>query len=136
MDYKRKKKNEKSHCLECGGHLDYGRADRKFCSDQCRYKFNNEQLKDSRAYKRRLMNTLTNNYSILDKLLKADVASIDLVEAMNLGFVPGIVTSYHKVRGHDEFSCFDIKFIMTSSRIFGITKISLNLQVTASGKRE
>lgn len=46
-----------------------------------------------------------------------------------MGFVPGMVTSYQRVGKHDEFCCFDIKFIMTKMRIYSISKLE-NVSVT------
>ena len=82
-------------------------------------------------FKRRVLRTLSRNYEILDGLVKADVESIDIIDIVALGFVPDIVTSYHKIRSHQEYCCFDIKYIMTASRICSISKIqnvSLTLQ--------
>jgi hypothetical protein len=75
------------------------------------------------------MKALSGNYDILDSLVKAGVTSMDLFDLVNLGFVLDAVTSHRKVRHHDEYACFDIKYVLTPSRISGITKISLNLQV-------
>ena len=78
---------------------------------------------------------LTRNYEILDNLLKADVDAVDLFDLEGLGFIPGVVTSYRKVNRHDEYTCFDIKYIMTPTRVSCIKKISLNLQVRKNIKR-
>ena len=72
---------------------------------------------------------LTRNYEILDNLLKTDVDAVDLFDLEGLGFIPGVVTSYRKVNRHDEYTCFDIKYIMTPTRVSCIKKISLNLRV-------
>ena len=77
---------------------------------------------------------LTRNYEILDNLLKTDVDAVDLFDLEGLGFIPGVVTSYRKVNRHDEYTCFDIKYIMTPTRVSGIKKISLNLQVRKNNK--
>ena len=121
-------------CLECGHKIRYGRTDKKFCCDKCRTKHNNAQMKAGRAYRRRVMNALSGNYDILDSLVKAGITSMDLFELVNLGFAMDAVTSHRKVRHHDEYACFDIKYVMTPSRISGITKISLNLQVNTKKK--
>ena len=76
------------------------------------------------------MRALEGNYDILDRLHGSGITSMDLFELVNLGFVLDMVTSHRKVRHHDEYACFDIKYIMTPTRISGITKISLNLRVT------
>ena len=71
---------------------------------------------------------LSRNYEILDNLLKSDVKAVDLFDLEGLGFIPGVVTSYRKVNKHDEYTCFDIKYIMTPTRVASIKKISLNLR--------
>ena len=40
-------------CLECGTKL-MGRADKKFCNDQCRNSYNNNINKDANEYVRRV----------------------------------------------------------------------------------
>lgn len=122
-------------CLECGHKIKYGRADKKFCCDSCRNRYNNAQIKAGRAYKRRVMKAISENYEILDHLVKAGVTSVDLFELVNLGFTLDAVTSHRKVKCHDEYACFDIKYIMTPTRISGIMKISLNLQVATKVKK-
>lgn len=121
-------------CLECGDRIRYGRTDKKFCCDGCRVKYNNEQVRSSRVYRRRVLGALSRNYEILDNLLRADVGSVDLLELEGLGFSPGVMTSHHKVNRHDEYTCFDIKYIMTPTRICSIKKISLNLHVGKTSK--
>jgi len=121
-------------CLECGHKIRYGRTDKKFCCESCRTRYNNAQIKAGRAYRRRIMKAIAGNYDILDRLLRAGVTSVDLFEIVNLGFALDVMTSHRKVRRHDECACFDIKYIMTPSRISGITKISLNLQVSTKKK--
>lgn len=121
-------------CMECGHKIKYGRTDKKFCCDKCRNKYNNAQTRAGRAYRRRVMNAISGNYDILDNLLRTGITAIDLFELVNLGFVIEAVTSHRRMRHHDEYACFDIKYKMTPSRISGITKISLNLQVSTKVK--
>lgn len=122
-------------CLECGDKIRYGRADKKFCCESCRSKYNNEQVRSGRIYRRRVMGALARNYEILDNLVKSNVDSADLYDLEGLGFSPGVVTSHRKVNRHDEYSCFDIKYIMTPSRLSSIKKISLNLQVGKKNRK-
>ena len=81
------------------------------------------------------MGALSRNYEILDNLIRSDIEAVDLMELEGLGFSPGVITSHHKVNRHDEYTCFDIKYIMTPTRISGIKKISLNLHVRKTSKR-
>lgn len=122
-------------CLECGDKIRYGRTDKKFCCDGCRMKYHHEQVKSSKMYRRRILAILTRNYDILENLLKSEVTAVDLFDLEGLGFIPGVVTSYRKVNKHDEYTCFDIKYIMTPSRVTSIKKISLNLRDRKNTKR-
>ena len=81
------------------------------------------------------MGALSRNYELLDNLIRSDIEAVDLMELEGLGFSPGVITSHHKVNRHDEYTCFDIKYIMTPTRICGIKKISLNLHVGKTSKR-
>ena len=54
-------------CLECYEQL-RGRADQKFCNDQCRSAYNNRQLAESNKVIRAINRILKKNYSILTAL--------------------------------------------------------------------
>ena len=110
-------------CLECGDRIRYGRADKKFCCDECKTKNYNERAKRGRIFKRRVMNALLRNHEILENLIRADVDTIDLLSLTSMGFAPSLMTSFRKCGKHDECSCFDIKYIMTGTRIYSISKI-------------
>ncbi|HNV29429.1 MAG TPA: hypothetical protein PKJ83_09865 [Cyclobacteriaceae bacterium] len=57
-------KKEEKACLECGGKI-IGRADKKFCSDQCRVSYNNKLNRDETAYMNNVTNILRKNRRIL-----------------------------------------------------------------------
>jgi len=57
-------------CLQCFEHLK-GRADQKFCNDQCRSAYNNLQYIESNSIIKSVNRILKKNYSILS-LLNAD----------------------------------------------------------------
>lgn len=54
-------------CLECGEKL-VGRADKKFCSDQCRISYNNKLNSDETNYVRNVNNALRKNRRVLLEL--------------------------------------------------------------------
>ena len=56
---------DKKSCLECGRVL-MGRADKKFCNDQCRNAYNNNANKESSNLIRKVNNRLRKNYKILN----------------------------------------------------------------------
>ena len=132
MDYK-KYERHMPVCLECGDTIRYGRTDKKFCCDECRNRHYNEQTKSGRAFRRKILSQLVTNYDVLDTLFKAGISSVDMIDAVTMGFVPGIVTSYRRVGKHDEFGCFDIRYIMTKMRIYSISKLE-NVSVHLQGK--
>lgn len=130
MDYD-KEIRHRARCLHCGDKIRYGRADKKFCSDDCRASHHNEALKESRSFRRRVLARLEHNHDVLMHLMEAGVESCPLMELSSQGFSPDLMTSCRKVGKHMEYSCFEIKYIMTESRIYSISKIqnvSLNLQ--------
>jgi hypothetical protein len=89
-------------------------------------------MKASRSFRNKAIAIINRNYEVLDALLKGGVDSADLVDLMAMGFVPGAVTSYKRSGKHDVFTCYDIKYIMTSTKVCSVMKInnlSVNLQV-------
>ncbi len=52
-------------CIECGTKI-MGRADKKFCNDDCRNAYNNKLNKDTTNLMRKINNMLRKNYRILD----------------------------------------------------------------------
>lgn len=123
MEYSDRKQRTIPVCLECGDKIRYGRADKKFCSDDCRNRYNYSKKKEGRVIRRRVMRQLSVNYDILEGLLDTDVDSADLLDLVSMGFTPSAVTSYHKHGCHDEYRCFDIKYRMTETRVYSMSKI-------------
>ncbi len=123
MDYEKKYVKHRSLCLECGDVIRYGRTDKKFCCDECKVRHHNNLAKAGRVYRNRVLRAMDKNYCILDDLLKEGEDSADLIELMSRGFAPGVVTSYSKSGKHDVFTCYDIRYIMTRTRVYSIMKI-------------
>lgn len=124
-----------TQCQECGSEIEYGRVDKKFCCSDCKNKYYNRIAKDNRAAKRRILSAIARNYDVLTQCIKCGVKSIDIVDAVAMGFVPGIVTSHHKRGNRDEYGCLDIKFNVSNSRLGGITKIE-NLSLSLQDEKE
>lgn len=131
MDYGNNTERPARNCLECGDEIRYGRTDKKFCCEDCRNRHYNNLTKVSRAFRRKVIAMLSRNYGVLNELLRSGATSLDLLDAVTMGFVPGIMTSCRKNGRHNEFCCFDIRYIMTRTKIYSISKIqnvSLPLQ--------
>ncbi len=123
MDYGIKQAKHRSVCLECGNIIRYGRTDKRFCCDECRTKHHNDLARAGRSLRTKILKAMDKNYEILDELVRSGAASADLAGLMSVGFVPGVVTSHCKTGRHDVYSCYDIKYIMTSTRLYSIEKI-------------
>lgn len=131
MDYLKRTPRSASRCLECGDKISYGRTDKKFCSDECKNRHHNHKCRSERFVKRKTISILEKNYEILEEYVKAGVDSVLLSEVLILGFNPAYLTSLIRGKHHDIYSCFDITYVMTPSRLCTISKIqnlSLNLQ--------
>jgi len=113
---------EKGRCLECGDILPYGRSDMKFCSSACKNRYNYQAHGHTKGLKRKILNALERNHAILEELLEAGVTSVEIPDLAQMGYNFDCVTSYHKVRSHNEYRCFDIKYYMSESRIFGLAR--------------
>lgn len=112
-------------CLECGVPLgSFGRADRKFCSQNCKNLWHNNKYSGYRTFRQRIYSLLDRNHKILDNLLSIGIRSIDRNEIISLGFSTNHATSITKQKSHVKYYCFDISYYISDSRIWGIEKHS------------
>lgn len=74
-------------CLDCGETL-IGRADKKFCNDQCRNNYNNRQNSDTSTQMRNINNILRKNRRILAALIPEDKITVhkDKLSAQGFNF--------------------------------------------------
>lgn len=107
-------------CPMCGKVVTSGRIDRRFCSDSCKNRWHNrlryiekEKLKEVR----KVMRVLHSNRDVLEKLLKMGVTSVDRLTLIHLGFNLCYFTSLQKVRHRWVYSCLDIQYELTPTRI-------------------
>ena len=77
--------NQERICLECGELL-HGRADQKFCCDQCRNAWHNHQSGDACRIVRKINRILRKNQAILDALWKGGKRYMTRNELENLDF--------------------------------------------------
>lgn len=119
MEYVNEEK--RPHCLECGHEL-YGRPDRKFCSSVCKNHWHNRKNHSARAFRVKILNALEKNYSILEKLLRLNMHSMDNSDLVQLGFKPEYFTSFRKVGIHSECRCFDIRYYRSTTKIWRIER--------------
>lgn len=113
----------------CGEILSDGRSDKVFCSVKCKSKYNYQKSLGFKNYRQMVIDRLDVNYKILDALLKANVLSIDSADLAVMGFRFECVTFFRKTRRHSECRCYDIKYNMTSSRVFKISRVPMPMKI-------
>ena len=111
---------EKAHCLECGSEIQYYRKGKQFCTDSCRFRYHNKSKSKSRHYQSIVNGALSRNYMILKELYEKGVKSMSLGDLVTSGFQPMVCTGYTKDRSHSEYHCYEYKYYLSSSRLFGL----------------
>jgi len=107
-------------CPQCGKEVK-GRAGKIFCSTECKNRYNNGRLSRSRKCRCTVIENLDRNHSILDLLIKGGVSSISMENVTGMGFNADCFTGWSRDKfGHNRFSCFDISYCRSASKIFGI----------------
>jgi predicted nucleic acid-binding Zn ribbon protein len=90
-------KKEEKVCLECGSKIT-GRADKKFCSDQCRVAFNNKLNRDETAYMNNVTNILRKNRRVLIELNTTGKTKVNRDKLKDKGFDFNYFTSQYKTK--------------------------------------
>ena len=125
MKYDFEKEEKPCRCLQCGTVIDYGgRHDRKFCSAGCKNRYHNyRRYRRSDLSQRGVLGKLSRNHEILEKLVRMDVKTLDRITLMFMGFDPAFSTSCCRIGRHTIYTCFDIRYELTPSRIKRILPI-------------
>ena len=116
---------QRGRCLECGDVLPYGRSDMKFCCVNCKSRYHYVNRGHLKSLRLKTIGALDRNHEILESLLEMGTTSMNIPDLAQMGYRFDCVTSYHKVRNHNEYRCFDIKYFMTESRIFGLSRVEV-----------
>ncbi len=90
-------KTEEKVCLECGSKIS-GRADKKFCSDQCRVSYNNKLNRDETAYMNNVTNILRKNRRVLLELNTTGKTRVSRDKLNEKGFDFNYFTSQYKTK--------------------------------------
>ncbi len=126
------KENKTAHrCLECGDNIDYGRSDKKFCSEQCKNNHNNKKARTSRLTKLKVLGALDKNYRILDSIIKLGFTSMDIMQIKQMGFDITYITSVRRIRNNDVYYCFDIEFKISPTKVWAIYRLPSVLSVNS-----
>ena len=103
---------EQKLCLECGESIK-GRADKKFCDDQCRSLYNNKANSDTTAEMRNINNALRKNRRILESIVHEDgKAKISKAKILDKGFNFKYHTQTHTTKKGDTYKlCYDYGYL-------------------------
>ena len=94
-------------CLECFEQL-RGRADQKFCNDQCRSAYNNRQLIESNKVIRTVNRILKKNYFILSALNPGPKNTVPKSELEKRGYRFDYFTyTYTQRNSRTYYFCYD-----------------------------
>ena len=113
-------------CLYCGKPLK-GRIDKKFCDDNCRNNYNNQQkAKGSHStYVRNINNALLRNRKILESLLPDEkkTANANRDKLLRLGFQFKYVTHLYTTKDEKTyFYCYDYGYLPLDNDWYLIVK--------------
>lgn len=111
---------EEKLCPECGKSI-IGRADKKFCSDECRSAFNNTKNRNSNNMMRKVNSTLKRNRDILLSLNPQGKANIAKSKLQDTGFNFNYHTnSYTTKTGKTYYFCYDQGYLALENDYFSL----------------
>ena len=94
-------------CLDCAIPVK-GRADKKFCSDQCRNNYNNQLNSNTNNYLRNVNNILRKNRRILSQFCSNLKAKIHKEKLSDKGFNFSYFTNTYKTqKGNIYYFCYE-----------------------------
>ncbi len=103
--------DEKKRCLECNEIIS-GRADKKFCSDQCRNSFNNKINYETNSTIRNISNILRKNRKILSEVSPEGKTKTKKERLLNKGFNFAYHTHSFTTQKGDLYKfCFDYGYL-------------------------
>lgn len=111
-------------CLECGSKIS-GRADKKFCSDQCRVSYNNKLNRDETAYMNNVTNILRKNRRVLLELNPTGKTKVNRDKLNEKGFDFTYFTSQYKTRDGVVYNfCYEQGYLPLENNWYLLVKKS------------
>ena len=109
---------ESRQCLACGADIK-GRADKKFCDDQCRNAYNNSQNSDANNYVRNVNNILRKNRRILLELNPTGKTRTTRERLMEKGFDFAYHTdTYTTKEGSLYYYCYEQGYLLLDKNFY------------------
>lgn len=108
----------KKQCTECGEEMT-GRADKKFCSDQCRTSHNNKLNSDANNFVRNINNILRKNRRILSELNPHGKAKAHRDKLLERGFKFSYFTNVYTTKaGNSYYFCYEYGYLELDNNYF------------------
>jgi hypothetical protein len=113
-------------CLECFEQL-RGRADQKFCNDQCRSAYNNRKLVDANKMIRTINRILKKNYFILSALNPGAKSTVHKSDLQKRGYRFDYFTYKCTQRNsRTYYFCYDVGYSELENNKMIITRLDIN----------
>lgn len=113
---------KKRKCPECGDDFQ-GRADKRFCSDQCRNTHNNRNNSDITNQVRNINRILKKNRRILEGLISGGKVKTNRNKLNELGFNFNYFTSILKTqKGTVYYFCYEYGYLSLENDYFFLVK--------------
>jgi len=111
---------KKRKCLECGDAMS-GRADKKFCSDNCRSAYNNRLNSDATNFIRNINNILRKNRRILASLNPGGKAKVQRDKLQDAGFKFSYFTNEYVTKSGNHYRfCYDQGYLDLGDGFFAL----------------
>jgi endogenous inhibitor of DNA gyrase (YacG/DUF329 family) len=113
-------KVEKKVCLECGDTMT-GRADKKFCSDQCRSINFNKLNSDQNKFMRNINNMLRKNRRILEMLNPTGKTTVSKTDLLDEGFKFAYFTNEYKTKSGKVYRfCYEHGYLQLDGNMYAL----------------
>lgn len=112
----------KKSCIECGDEY-MGRADKRFCSDQCRTSHHNRLNSDVHNFMRNINNTLRKNRRILANLNPYGKTKVSKTDLLDLGFKFSYFTNIYITKSGKEYRfCYEQGYLKLEDGTFALVE--------------
>jgi hypothetical protein len=113
---------QEKKCLDCN-EIIRGRADKKFCNDQCRNNYNNQLNSDTSSLVRNVNNILRKNRRILEELNPAGKIKMNKAKLVKAGFDLQYHTHQLQTQnGNTYIFCYEYGYLVLDNETFLLVK--------------
>lgn len=109
-------------CLSCNEELT-GRADKKYCDDECRNNYHNSSNRDQTNLMRNINNTLRRNRMILERFYTQGKTKVHRSKLSDSGFKFAYFTNLYRTRSGKTYNfCYEKGILPLDNEFFAIVQ--------------